>query len=336
MPYHVGKSAQCPASKPWAVILDATGKSVGCHPTKAAANKQLAALNIHVPHSAAGGIMNPETIMLERRVPFTQRADDDGGPGDGLTLEGHAAVFGQPTEIASWEGNFLETIRPGAFRKSLRTETPVVQFDHGRHPLLGSLPIGAWASGYPREDDVGLAVKARLMDNWLIEPLRDAIANGSINGMSFRFEVVRDAWTDNAGKRLSPAEIKDLLYDAGDRGPLNRELIEVRMPECGPVVFPAYQGTDVSVRSAAVLDFEAEAYGSAITLRLLEEARTLAGLPPLTEAMITADARRPGTRSAGGGDGSADAPGNGAQASRRALARHRALILKGVIDHASS
>jgi len=274
-------------------------------------------------------------LDLERRLPFLLERDDSGdGTGDGLTLTGHAAVFGQEVEIDSWEGKFLESLRRGAFVRSLRETTPVLQFDHGRHPLLGSIPIGAWEAGYPREDDQGLAVRARLMDNWLVEPLRDAIRNGSVNGMSFRFEVVRDAWTDNQGKKLTPAEIKSLLYDAGDRGPLHRELIEVRSPEMGPVVFPAYAGTDVAVRDALTLDLDAEDYGSTITLRLLEDARALAGLAPLG-TMITADARRPGARSAGGGDGTAGRPGNGRTASDRALARHRTLILEGVIHEHS-
>ena len=48
MPWHIDKSSRCAASKPWAVIKDADGSVVGCHPTKAAAQKQLAALNVNV------------------------------------------------------------------------------------------------------------------------------------------------------------------------------------------------------------------------------------------------------------------------------------------------
>jgi hypothetical protein len=44
MPYHVAKTAKCSASKPWGVIKDSDGKVMGCHPSKKAANKQLAAL----------------------------------------------------------------------------------------------------------------------------------------------------------------------------------------------------------------------------------------------------------------------------------------------------
>lgn len=187
------------------------------------------------------------SALLERTAAFELRADDDQA-GDGLTLEGIAATFGQPTEIDSWEGAFTEQIRKGAFRKTLRENTPVMQFDHGHHPLIGSIPIGSISD--LRETDEGLAVTARLSDNWLIQPVRDAIAERSITGMSFRFSVVREEWHDADGKRVRPEELDQLLWNPGDRGPLMRTLVEVRLYELGPVVFPAYASTSVGVRAA--------------------------------------------------------------------------------------
>lgn len=185
--------------------------------------------------------------VIERSASFELR-DALMGPDDGLTLVGLAAVFNQDTEIDSWEGDFLENIRPGAFRKTIRERTPVLQFDHGRHPLIGSIPIGVIESIV--ESDIGLDVEARLSDNWLVQPVRDAISERSITGMSFRFEVIRDEWRDNAGKLLKPDELPSLLWDAGDRGPIRRTLIEIKCPELGPVVFPAYAGTSVDVRAS--------------------------------------------------------------------------------------
>ncbi|HEY3259785.1 MAG TPA: HK97 family phage prohead protease [Pseudonocardiaceae bacterium] len=185
-----------------------------------------------------------------RAVEF-RLAATDGQPGDGLTLEGYAAVFDQRTEIDSWEGTFIETIRRGAFRKTIRERTPVLQFDHGRHPLVGSIPIGRIED--LREDDEGLFVQARLSDNWLIEPVRDAIADDAVNGMSFRFEVIRQEWRDKDGKLIKDdEELMRLLWNPGDRGPIERTLIELRVPELGPVVFPAYENTTVSVRAKDV------------------------------------------------------------------------------------
>lgn len=196
------------------------------------------------------GTLHPAARDLERSAPFSFQRSDDDGEGDGRSLTGYAAVFGQDTEIDSWEGRFTETIRKGAFRKTIRESTPVMQFDHGRHPLIGSLPIGSIVD--LREDDQGLYVEGRITDNWLMQPVRDAIAEGSVNGMSFRFEVVREEWRDAAGKLVKPEEVLDLLWMPGDRGPLRRELVELKCRELGPVVFPAYAGTAVSVRSAGL------------------------------------------------------------------------------------
>ncbi|MEV5445251.1 HK97 family phage prohead protease [Streptomyces sp. NPDC052644] len=197
------------------------------------------------------GTLHPTARDLERSAPFSfQRADGDGEAGDGRSLSGYAAVFGQDTEIDSWEGHFVETIRKGAFRKTIRESVPVMQFDHGRHPLIGSLPIGQITD--LREDDQGLYVEARVTDNWLMQPVRDAIAEKTVNGMSFRFEVVREEWRDVNGKLVRPEEVLDLLWMPGDRGPLRRELIELKCRELGPVVFPAYAGTSVSVRARGV------------------------------------------------------------------------------------
>lgn len=165
-----------------------------------------------------------------RAVAFHLRAD---AAGDGLTLEGYAAVFNSPTLINDWDGEYEETIAPGAFKRTINARTPVLQFDHGQHPVLGSIPIGSIES--LAEDTRGLLVRARLFDNWMTEPVRQAIEAKAIDGMSFRFQVVQDTRTEpkNAGE-------------------LRQRLIkEVRLFELGPVVFPAYSDTTVSLRSLA-------------------------------------------------------------------------------------
>jgi HK97 family phage prohead protease len=194
---------------------------------------------------------------FQRTMPFSlERAADDGEGSDGLTLEGHAAVFNARTLIDSWEGRFWEQIAKGAFRKTFNERTPVLQFDHGHHPLIGSIPIGRIRTA--KEDGEGAYVKARLHDNWLIQPVRDAIREESITGMSFRFSVVKDEWRTADGELLTdPMEILEAIYSSSskDEELLTRTLREVKVPELGPVVFPAYAETDVGVRSGrAVID----------------------------------------------------------------------------------
>lgn len=193
-----------------------------------------------------------------RNVEFRAVQSDHG---DGRTLEGHAAVFNQPTEINSWEGHFNETIAPGAFKKTLRDRTPIMQFDHGRDARTGSVPIAAIQEA--KEDGQGLYVRARMFDNPVVEPIRQAIEGGAINGMSYRFEPVRDEWTDAKGQPVSAEELPMLLYGGRmadqERLPLNVLRRELKVHELGPVVNPAYQGTDVSVRSADELTDEDKA-----------------------------------------------------------------------------
>lgn len=188
--------------------------------------------------------------FLTRAVDFEPLPEEEraaGGQGDGRTLEGYAAVFDQDTEINSWEGHFKERMVRGAFRKTLKERTPVMQFDHGHDSRFGNLPIGSFEE--LKEDRHGLRVKGRLFDH--AEPIRQAIEAGAVTGMSFRFKVVRDSWADADGNPITDRnELMDKLYNAkkGDK-PLQRTIKEVKLMEAGPVVFPAYPQTTVGVRS---------------------------------------------------------------------------------------
>lgn len=165
-----------------------------------------------------------------RSVAFEVRT---AGGGDGLTFEGYAAVFNSSTRIRSmWEGEFDEVILPGAFKRALADRTPVLMFEHGQHPLLGTMPLGVITRA--EEDANGLFISARLSDNWLVQPVRDAVADGGIDGMSFRFGVddAGETWTKRSGD-VQLRQIHDFRS----------------VPELGPVVFPAYAPTTATVRS---------------------------------------------------------------------------------------
>jgi uncharacterized protein len=161
---------------------------------------------------------------LTRMVDFSAVPSDDG-----LTLEGYGAVFNEWTTIKDRQGAFRERFAAGAFKDTLNRQTPVLQFDHGMHPLIGSIPLGRITQ--IREDERGLFVRARLSDNWLVEPVRDAIRDGGVTGMSFRFRVVEDEWRMGADKTEE------------------RTVRAVQLYEIGPVVWPAYEATTVGVRS---------------------------------------------------------------------------------------
>lgn len=163
-----------------------------------------------------------------RAVPFEITRDSSG---DGLTLEGYAAVFNETVRIWDpFDGEYDERFKRGAFKRTIANRTPYLMLQHGRHPLMGPLPIGSIAE--LAEDSRGLHVRANLHDNWLVEPVRDAVASGSLSGMSIMFEPVQDERDESADLPL-----------------ITRT--EVKLLELGPVVFPAYESTEVGVRSLA-------------------------------------------------------------------------------------
>jgi HK97 family phage prohead protease len=137
-------------------------------------------------------------------------------------------VFNTPTQIRDWSGEYTEMIAPGAFARSIKARKPIMQFDHGTHPIMGSLPIAAITK--LREDAHGLYVEARMFDTWMTEPLQAAIREQAVDGMSFRFRPVKD-------------EIQNTK--AGEV----RIRKEVQLFELGPVVGPAYKETSVALRA---------------------------------------------------------------------------------------
>jgi len=241
----------------------------------------------------------PDLGVCVRAFDFESRTS-----GDGRTLEGYAAVFNAPTKIRDMVGEFEEVILPGAFTRSLEKRTPVLQFEHGRDPRVGAVPIGRIDD--IREDSEGLYVRARLFDNATVEPVREAIAERAITGMSFRFSIPDggDRWSKPKG------------------GLERREISEADTAECGPVVFPAYDQTSVSVRSLLAQLDPSEHH--ALLRELAAELRLAADLTDFTG--------RPDARSAGGGDSGTE-PRNGdvPSSSTRQLLDHGELRLRGIV-----
>jgi HK97 family phage prohead protease len=226
---------------------------------------------------------------LCRSVAFTR---DDSGNGDGRSFSGYGAVFNSFTRIDSWEGTFDEQFAPGAFRKTIRERKPKFQFDHGRHALLGSVPIGVITEIH--EDERGLYVEARLGKHELIDLIQEAIETGAIDGMSIRFSVVREEWRDSLGNVVAPTEVDAILWGGHpDRGVLQRTILEAKLEEVGPVVWPAYKDTTAGVRSMEPVTID--------PARLSEPAVRRA----LAELLLRADAEEQAARE---GDSSDDEP----------------------------
>ena len=167
-------------------------------------------------------------------IEFREIASDDGAD-DGPLLVGHFSRFDEWTTIDSFfEGRFLERIAPGAFKKTLREQTPKVLFNHGRDVTLGGTILGA--PEVLREDDQGAYYEVRLFDG-LPDLLMEGLRAGAY-GASFKFRVVREELVQ---------EPKRSAYNP-DRLP-ERTITEAQVFEFGPVTFPAYEGASAGVRS---------------------------------------------------------------------------------------
>lgn len=211
----------------------------------------------------------------------------------GRRLVGTVAVFNRRTRIPDRNGDFEEELHPGFMARSLRElGVPVMQFDHGKDPRTGTVPIGRYDVW--DETRTGYDVEGDLFDNAVVEPIRQAIEGKAIPGMSFRFHATKN------GERW------ERRHGAMDL----RGVLDADVPEAGPVVFPAYRDTAVAVRSLwAALDPEERA-----------ELRQLAG-------MSTDLTGRQATRSGGGGD--IDAKPREGDTSTSKTGRERALALYG-------
>jgi HK97 family phage prohead protease len=143
---------------------------------------------------------------------------------DGNRLVGYAAVWDSPTRIAEQGRVFTETIRAGAFARSLKENPDIIAtYNHNPDRILGRTKSGTLRLS---EDERGLRFEIDLPESETV--LRELVARGDINGASFTFapRAGGEAWSGN-----------------------NRELRDVYLYELGPVTLPAYEDTSVGLRS---------------------------------------------------------------------------------------
>lgn len=165
-------------------------------------------------------------------------ATNDAGEAPPMELTGHFAVFDQWTKIDSiFEGTFMESISPGAFKKTLRENKSNIRclFQHGRDTQIGDKPLGPVAE--LQEDDVGAHYVVPLLDTSYNRDLIPGLQQG-LYGASFRFRVTREDVNESPGKSSRNPD-----------GIPERTIRELELKEFGPVTFPAYGGASAGVRS---------------------------------------------------------------------------------------
>ena len=142
---------------------------------------------------------------------------------DSRTATGYAAVY---NSIADIGGYFNEQIAPGAFDGTLGGDIRAL-FNHDTAHVLGRTIAGTLRLA---SDDRGLAVEIDMPDTAMARDLAVSMTRGDISGMSFGFNVTKQTWDES--------------------GPVILRTIEsVELFEVAIVTFPAYDATDVAVRS---------------------------------------------------------------------------------------
>jgi len=196
------------------------------------------------------GMQKRSTILktMERQTEnrsFTfsaveQRSEDNT---DTLLFTGYASVFNKPYGVRDSRGQYNETIKPGAFKKTLKEQDDVrflVNHD--------GIPLARTSSGTLEleEDDYGLFVRAELdPSNPTVAEVASAMKRGDLNEMSFAFAAIKDNFDQNGENReVNEARLFDVsvvTYPANpwagaklrgiDIENLHKELVEARSGE---------------------------------------------------------------------------------------------------------
>lgn len=161
-------------------------------------------------------------------VSLSKRADES------PVIEGHGAVFydgTEATEYELWRG-VKERVMPGAFNRSLAEAQDVRGlFNHDPNLILGRTSAGTMTL---KVDKRGLRYEIEPGDTTVAKDVMSHLKRKDVTGSSFSFRVVKEAWI----KREDGTEI--------------REIHDVDLYDVGPVTFPAYPGSDSSVRTEDV------------------------------------------------------------------------------------
>jgi uncharacterized protein len=163
------------------------------------------------------------------RLPVEVRAADGA-----LNVEGYAAVFNQVADIG---GYFREQIAPGAFRDAIGRDDVVFLINHD------GLPLARTRSGTLKlsEDDHGLKIKTRLdPDDPDVARIVCKMKRGDLDKMSFAFWSEREEWDETAEVPL-------------------RTVMQARLHDVSIVTTPAYEGTEIGLRSLEAFRREARA-----------------------------------------------------------------------------
>ena len=142
-----------------------------------------------------------DTIYRSYKIADFEFRDDT--EGDGFTFEGVASVVDTPYTVRDRWGEFTETIRAGAFNKTLKDSgADVALFVNHQHQ---SVPLATRSAGTLNlSADPDLRVVASLdRERPSVLDVRSAVTRGEMRQMSIGFTVpkARDNWNDDMSER---------------------------------------------------------------------------------------------------------------------------------------
>lgn len=147
------------------------------------------------------------------------------GDSESNVIEGYAAVFNSPTDI--W-GMFTEVIAPGAFADAIASNDDIrALFNHDWNNVLGRTKSRTLRLS---EDARGLKFEVDLPNTTLARDLSESLKRGDISQCSFGFVPTSETW------------------DYELEIPV-RTINSVELHEISVVSIPAYEDTEVSLRS---------------------------------------------------------------------------------------
>jgi HK97 family phage prohead protease len=155
---------------------------------------------------------------MERRAFQIEVRAAQGNP---RRLEGFAATFDSEARV----GDFIEVIRPGAFKATLASGADILALcDHDPTRVLGRTRSGTLRL---TENQRGLAFEIDVPDTTLGRDVLALAERGDTGGMSFGFRAVDEFWSGN-----------------------RRELRAVELREISVVsAWPAYSNTSIEARA---------------------------------------------------------------------------------------
>jgi HK97 family phage prohead protease len=170
-----------------------------------------------------------------RSFTFSAVEERNSNDNDTLLFTGYASVFDKPYGVRDSRGQYNETIKQGAFKKTLKEQDDVrflVNHD--------GIPLARTSSGTLQleEDDYGLFVRAELdPSNPTVAEVSSAMKRGDLNEMSFAFAAIKDNF-DNNGE--------------------NREVNEARLFDVSVVTYPANPWAGAKLRGIDIENLHKE------------------------------------------------------------------------------